>query len=62
MHYSLGGILANLQCERIIVGGVADDIHLLSAFSRTIEPSEMVKEFKRGSSLWIKTRNPDLES
>jgi REP element-mobilizing transposase RayT len=60
MHRYLGGILSNLNCQPIIVGGVEDHVHLLCALSRTIEPAEMVKEVKRGSSLWIKTKNAQL--
>jgi len=60
LHRYLGGILANQECEPIMVGGVEDHVHLLSALSRTCEPAEMVKEVKRGSSLWIKTRTADL--
>jgi REP element-mobilizing transposase RayT len=61
LHRYLGGILANLDCQPIIVGGVEDHIHILSALSRTREAVEMVKEVKRGSSLWIKTKGPDLQ-
>jgi REP element-mobilizing transposase RayT len=55
LHRYLGGILTNLDCQPIIVGGVEDHIHLLCALSRTCEALEMVKELKRGSSLWLKT-------
>jgi REP element-mobilizing transposase RayT len=61
LHRSLGGILANLDCQPIIVGGVEDHVHLLSALSRTCELAEMVKEVKRGSSLWLKTKGPDWQ-
>ena len=61
MHHYLGGILSRLDCQSIVVGGVADHVHLLSALSRTCEPSQMVKELKRGSSLWIKEREPALK-
>ena len=61
MHAYLGGILSNLGCQPIIVGGVDDHEHLLSALARTCSPSDMVKEIKRGSSLWIKTKSPRLE-
>jgi REP element-mobilizing transposase RayT len=60
LHRYLGGILAKLECQPIIVGGVEDHVHLLSALSRTCEPAAMVKEVKRGSSLWIKTKGPGL--
>jgi len=60
MHSYLGGILANLNCQPIIVGGVEDHVHLLCALARTCTASDMVKEVKRGSSLWIKTKDPSL--
>ena len=60
LHRYLGGILKELECQPIMVGGVEDHVHLLSALSRTCTPAEMVKELKRGSSLWIKQRDPGL--
>ena len=35
-------------------------MHLLCALSRTCNAAAMVKEVKRGSSLWLKTKSPDL--
>jgi REP element-mobilizing transposase RayT len=60
LHRYLGGSLNNLDCQTIIVGGVEDHVHLLSTLSRTCQPSDLVKEAKRGSSLWIKTRMPEM--
>jgi REP element-mobilizing transposase RayT len=57
----LGGILANLHCQPVIVGGVEDHVHLLCALSRTSEAATVVKEVKRGSSVWIKTRGPGID-
>jgi len=51
--------LTNLDCQPVIVGGVEDHVHLLCALSRTCEAAEMVKELKRGSSLWIKTKGSE---
>jgi REP element-mobilizing transposase RayT len=39
---------------------VEDHVHLLCALSRTCDAAAMVKEVKRGSSLWLKTKSPDL--
>jgi putative transposase len=61
LHHYLGGILAHLDCQPMIVGGVEDHVHLLCALSRTCEPAAMIKEAKRGSSLWLKTRSPELQ-
>jgi REP element-mobilizing transposase RayT len=60
LHRYLGGILAHLDCQPIIVGGVEDHVHLLTCLSRTCPIAEMVKEVKRGSSLWIKHRESGL--
>jgi putative transposase len=60
LHRYLGGILTNHDCQPLIVGGVEDHVHLLSTLSRTCEVAEMVKEVKRNSSLWLKTKSPDL--
>jgi len=61
LHRYLGGILTGLDCQPVIVGGVADHVHLLSGLSRTCEPAAMVKELKRGSSLWLKTKDPEMK-
>jgi putative transposase len=61
LYRYLGGILTNLECQPVIVGGVEDHLHLLCALSRTCEAAAMVKEVKRGSSLWLKTKSADLQ-
>lgn len=35
LHYYLGGILANHDCQPLIIGGVEDHVHTLSTLSRT---------------------------
>jgi putative transposase len=62
LHHYLGGILTNRDCQPLIVGGVADHVHLLSTLSRTESVAEVVKEVKRGSSLWLKTKTSDLHA
>src|ERR1700690_1873303 len=56
----LGGILTNRDCQPIIIGGVEDHVHILSTLSRTCKAAEMIKEVKRGSSLWVKIKSPEL--
>ena len=60
LHRYIGGILSSLECQPIIVGGVEDHLHFLCALSRTCEPATMIKEAKRGSSLWLKRKRRDL--
>ncbi len=60
LHAYLGGILTNLDCQPIIVGGVGDHVHLLFGFSRTETLADVVKELKRSSSTWLKHKAPNL--
>jgi putative transposase len=61
LHRYLGGILSQLDCQPILVGGVEDHVHLLCTLSRTNDAATMVKEVKRGSSLWLKTKGAELQ-
>jgi REP element-mobilizing transposase RayT len=61
LHRYLGGILNNLDCQPILVGGVEDHVHLLCMLSRTCEAAAMVKEVKRSSSLWLKMKGSELQ-
>ena len=58
LHRYMGGILANLDCQPVVVGGVEDHVHLLFALSRTITVAEVVKEVKRSSSIWLRANHP----
>jgi putative transposase len=59
-HRYMGGVLGHLECQSLIVGGTEDHVHWLCALARTRSASEVVKEVKRGSSLWIKERDPGM--
>jgi REP element-mobilizing transposase RayT len=61
LHHYVGGILLNLECPPHIVGGVEDHVHILCELSRTCDVAAMIKETKRGSSLWVKTKSTDLQ-
>ena len=61
LHRYLGGILRQHDCQPIIVGGVEDHVHILGTLARTCDAATMVKELKRGSSLWLKTKGDDLQ-
>ena len=51
---------SHLDCQPLIIGGVEDHVHLLFAHSRTATVADVVKELKRGSSVWLKTKSPTL--
>ena len=56
----LGGATNNLGCQSLIVGGVADHVHLLFQLSRTIAIAEAIGKIKSTSSLWIGQTRPEL--
>jgi hypothetical protein len=60
MHAYIGGILKSLDSQPIIIGGIADHVHILSQMSKNHPASKIVGELKRVSSIWIKTKSPDL--
>ena len=60
-HAYLGGICRNLKCPALIVGGVADHVHLLTRHSKNITVANFLRDIKRESSKWIKTLDPALE-
>jgi REP element-mobilizing transposase RayT len=60
LHKYLGGTCNKLDCPVLRVGGVGDHVHFLCLFGRTISISDLVKELKRDSSQWIKTKGPAL--
>jgi putative transposase len=60
LHPYLAGIINNLGCHTIQVGGVEDHVHLLFYLSRTLTMAKIVESVKTGSSKWLKTKFPDL--
>ncbi len=60
LHDYLGGILRHNGSQPLAAGGTADHVHVLTALSRTCSAADAVKELKRGSTLWLKAKAPDL--
>ena len=56
MHAYLGTTCGYLDSPSEIVGGVADHVHLLCRLSRTHTLADTVRELKRESSKWAKTK------
>jgi REP element-mobilizing transposase RayT len=59
LHAYLGGVSKTLDCPPLIVGGVADHVHLLGRLGRTVTQADWVKELKRVSNIWVKERGPE---
>jgi len=60
LHPYLAGILDQIQCPSLQVGGVTDHVHLCFGLSRTRTIAEVVETVKTSSSKWIKTKGNAL--
>jgi REP element-mobilizing transposase RayT len=54
------GILRNIQCPSLIIGGTEDHMHILCSLHRTMAIEKLVEEVKTGSSARIKEEGPAL--
>src|SRR5436190_225963 len=59
-HAYLAGTCKALDCPPIIVGGVADHVHVLCGLGRTVTIADLVKNLKLESSKQIKLKAPSL--
>ncbi len=55
MHAYLAGTCNQQKSPAIVVGGVADHVHLLCRLGKTIDISTLIRELKKESSEWAKT-------
>ncbi len=60
MHRYLGGTLKSLGCQVLIVGGASDHIHILFALNSNYSLAQVVRELKRESSKWLKTKDQSM--
>ena len=58
LYAYLATVLENMGCPAIVIGGVADHIHILGLLSRTRTISDMIEEIKTSTSRWVKTKGP----
>src|ERR1043165_1027485 len=62
LFHILGGTANNLDCQSLIVGGVADHVHMLFQLGRTITIADAVGKIKSASSAWTnQTRGLSVE-
>ncbi len=52
----IGGILKNNSSPLLAAGGTSDHVHLLVSQSKNIALSDLLKDVKKDSSSWIKTK------
>ncbi len=61
LHKYLAQILIRVGCPPIVVGGVADHVHILCNLSRKIAIMDLLEEIKSSSSKWMKTKGKDFQ-
>ena len=62
MHAYINSICNQLGCPAIESGGTGNHIHLLCSLSKNTAGAALVKELKRVSSVWIKTKGLDYQN
>jgi REP element-mobilizing transposase RayT len=50
------GVLRNIDCPLLQVGGVEDHVHLLIRLPRTMTLAQVVEKAKTSTSKWLKTK------
>jgi len=58
----IGGILKNHESRLLDAGGTADHVHLLVSQSKNLSLSSLMKDVKKGSSSWIKTKGRSFQN
>ena len=59
-HRYIGGVIKGLGAEPLIVGGVEDHIHLLVSYKTTHCVADLVREFKKSSTSWLRHEVPEF--
>jgi len=52
------GILKEWKSPALLIGGVADHVHVLFCLSKNHALAKVIEEVKKGSSKWMKTQGP----
>ena len=58
----IGGILNNNKSKLMAANGTSDHVHLLISLSKNLGLSELVRDIKRDSSVWIKKQDSQFNS
>jgi REP element-mobilizing transposase RayT len=60
LYNYIGGVLNNIECPPIKIGGIDDHIHILCRLSKKITTIKLLEEIKKTSSKWIKTKGEEF--
>lgn len=59
-HAYLAGICKNMDSPELIIGGVADHVHLLCRFSKNLAVADFLRDLKKDSTKWVRRGQPGL--
>jgi len=62
LHAYLAGACRNLESPSIQIGGVEDHVHILCQLAKTLSIAELVRELKRESSKWLKSKQSAMQT
>lgn len=62
VHAYLATVVRNLDSPYVVVGGVADHVHILFDMGKKHPPVEFVEQVKRESSKFVKTLGPQYHN
>ena len=58
----IGGVVRKHQSVQLAANGTSNHIHLLISLSKNIALSDLLRELKKASSYWIKTKDAKFKS
>jgi REP element-mobilizing transposase RayT len=58
LHPFLGGMVRDLRCSLLAIGGMPDHVHLLIRYRPDLSHSDLVRHVKARSSKWINESIP----
>jgi putative transposase len=61
-HAYLAAVLKDRKCPGVIVGGIANHVHILCQLAKTESVSNLMEHLKASSSKWLKTQGSPVFS
>ena len=58
LYAYMTGILRNLECHSITIGGIEDHVHIGCVITKKYAPMKVLEWLKKDSSKWLKTLSP----
>lgn len=61
-HAYLASVLNDRKCPALVVGGIANHVHILCRMAKTESVSNLMEHLKASSSRWLKTQGSPIFS